>query len=442
MPIDYHDLTSITDTLKLVYGEGIQNQFYDETLTYHQFPKSNRNPKGLGYEFGIRYDRAQGVGARRESELLPDPLVGKFDKGRITPKYIYGTLRMTGPAIEAAKGDVAAFVDGLADSVDDIYQSLVVDMNRQAWGDGFGLLGTLTSASDAVTTTTGGGTWTITCNNDQGVDLMYAGMVVDFYTSGTTIDQSAVASRISSVDRANKTAEMEPNTGVYKANHPITAAQSYTITTDTVASGAHVVRIGAREAAHATSDTPVEMTGLQGIFDDGTLLASFENITVADQQKWKANVLANSGVGRELSIDLMLQSLDLSRTVAGPNKRIIRCGLGQRRKYANLLLPDVRFAPTELKGGYETLTFAGGDGSVEMVIDPVAPPGRMFFEVVGSIMKYEMTPIGWGDLDQQMHQRAGYDEWDQFLRIYTQLGTEQRNHLVLLKDLTEPSLYS
>lgn len=440
MPIDYHDLTSITDTLKLVYGEGITNQFYDETLTYHQFPKSNRSPKGLGYEFGIRYDRAQGVGARRESELLPDPLVGKFDKGRISPKYIYGTLRMTGPAIEAAKGDVAAFVDGLADSVDDIYQSLIVDMNRQAWGDGFGLLGTLTAASDTLTTS--GADWTVTCNNDAGVDLMYAGMVVDFFAAGTAVDESSVASRIASVDRTNKTMEMEANAGVYKANHPITAFQSYTIVAETVPSAAQICRIGAREASHATTNTSVEMTGLEGIYDDGTLLATFENITVASNPKWKGNALGNSSVNRELSIDLMLQALDLSRTVAGAHPRTIRCGLGQRRKYANLLLPDVRFAPTELKGGYETLTFQGGDGSVKMVIDPVAPKNKMFFEPDGCIQKYEMTSIGWGDLDQQMHQRAGYDEWDQFLRIYTQLGTEQRNKLVLLKDLVEPSLYS
>jgi hypothetical protein len=440
MPIDYHDLTSITDTLKTVYGEGITNQFNDETLTYHQFSKSERSPKGLGYEFSIRYDRAQGVGARGESQKLPDPLVGKFDKGTISPRYIYGTLRMTGPAIEAAKGDVAAFVDGLADSVDDIYQSLVVDLNRQCWGDSHGLLATLSAASDTVTTTASGATWTITCNNDAGVDYLFPGMVVDFHESGT-LDVSTSASRIYSVDYAAKTAEMEPNTGIYNPNHPI-ANYASSIATTAVTSGATVVRIGARDASWTSADTPVEIMGLNGIFDDTTLLTTFENINASTYPQWQANVLGNSGVNRELSLDLMLQALDLLRTRAGQKARLIRCGLGQRRKYANLLLPDVRFQPGVLKGGYETLTFAGGDGSVEMVIDPVAQKNKMFFEPKGTIQKYEMTPIGWGNLDQQMHQRAGYDEWDQFLRIYTQLGTEQRNNLVLVKDLVEPNLYT
>jgi hypothetical protein len=437
--IDFHDLTAMQQELKNVYGKGLTNQFADEKTTYNLFPKSDRKPRGLGYVFGTRWARAQGVGARRESEILPDPLAGKYKQGTISPKFVYGTLRMTGPAIEASKGDMAAFVEGLADSITDIYEAMIVDLNRQACSDGFGLLGTLSAASDSVTTT-GTTTWTVTMDNDLGVSRLIPGMVVDFFNS-TAIDQSAIASRISSVDVANKTAEMEVNDGTYKSNHPIVAAQSYTVATDTVASGSFMVRSGAREASHATSNTPVELTGLEGIYDDGTLLATFENITVASFPHWKANILGNSSVNRELSLDLMLQALDVTRTTSGKSVKTLRMGLGQRRKYANLLLPDVRFAPAELVGGFEQLTFAGGDGSVKMVIDPALPPNKIFCEPAGAIKKYEMAQLGWGKLDQQIHQRQGYDEWDQFLRIYTNLGCEQRNHLTLIKDLVEPSLF-
>jgi len=439
MAIDFHDLTSISAMLKNVYGTGLKNQFADEKTTYNLFPKSDRKPRGLGYVFGTRWARAQGVGARRESEMLPDPLAGKYVQGTISPKYIYGTLRMTGPAIEASKGDMAAFVEGLSDSINDIYEAMVVDLNRQACGDGFGLLGTLSAVSDTLTTSTT--TWTITMDNDTGVMRLVPGMVVDFFEAGA-IDQSSVASRVASIDPVAKTAEMEFNDGTYKTNHPIVAARSYSIAAATVASGAFVVRSGAREASHATSNTPVEMTGLDGIFDDGTLLATFENITVASYPMWEANILGNSSVNRELTLDLMLQALDVTRTSSGKSVKTMRMGLGQRRKYANLLLPDVRFSPGQLRGGYEVLTFAGGDGSVEMVIDPALSPNKIYCEPEGAIMKYEMTPLGWGKLDQQIHQRQGYDEWDQFLRVYTNLGVEQRNSLTLIKDLVEPSLYS
>ena len=440
MAIDYTDATAIAFMLQEVYGEGLVNQFADETLTYHQFPKSDKQPRGDGYVFATKYARSQSVGARNESALLPDPLVSKGVQGTILPKYIYGTLRITGPAIEKAKkSGMGAFVDGLADSMNDIYQSLVVDMNRQSVSDGFGLLGTLSETSDALTTSAT--TWTCTFDNDMGVQRILPGMVVDFFNS-TAIDQSAVASRVSSVDPANKTVEMEYNDGTYKSNHPIVAAQSYTIATDTVASGSYMVRIGAREASHATSNTPIEMTGLEGIFDDGTLLSSFENITVATYPHWKANILGNSDVNRELSIDLMLQACDLNYKNSGFHVAKMRMGMGQRRKYANLLLPDVRFQPGQLKGGYETLTFAGGNGAVELVIDPMLPPNKIFCEANNIIKKYELLPLGWGDLDgNKMNRRAQYDEWDCFLRLYTQLGVEQRNALTLIDDLVEPSLY-
>jgi len=443
MAIDFHDLTAIQDTLKNVYGKGLQNQFADEKTTYNLFPKSDRKPRGLGYVFGVRSSRAQGVGARRESENLPDPLAGKYDQGTISPRYIYGSLRMTGPAIEAAKGDVAAFVEGLADSINDIYESIVVDLNRQACGDGFGLLGTLSEVSDTLTTT-GTTSWGVTMDNDMGVQRLIAGMVVDFYQS-TTLDTTSVGSRILSVNPVTKVAEMEVNDkSTYVANHPIVAAQSYTVSAATVASGSFMVRQGAREATHATSNTPVEMTGIDGIYDDGTLLSTFEGISVASGVApwWEANVLSNSSVNRELSIDLMLQALDVTRTASMKTVSLMRMGLGQRRKYANLLLPDVRFAPAELEGGYEKLTFSGGDGSVKMIIDPALSPNKVYCETPNAIQRYEMTSLGWGRLDQQIHQRQGYDEWDQFLRLYSNIGCEQRNCLTLIKDLVEPSLYS
>lgn len=440
MAVDFTDLTAINDTLKIVYGEGLTNQFNDEVTTYHQFDKSDRVPKGQGYAFGIRYDRSQSVGGRRESERLPPPLVGKYDQGLIKPVNNYGTLRLTGPAIEAGKGDIAAFVDTLSDQMDDILNSIVVDLNRQSWSDGFGLLGTLTIDSDSLTTSST--TWTVTCDNALGLQYMKPGMIVDFH-AGASIDQSAVASRVSSVDPAAKTMEMEFNDGTYKALHPIVAAQSYSIATDSVPSGSTIVRMGVREASFATTDVAVELTGLNGIYDDGTNLATFENITVANFEKWQANILGNSSVDRELSIDLMLQALDLTRIQSGKRINTMRMGLGQKRKYYNLLEGDVRYTPGKFHGGYETLTFQGGDGAVKMVIDPVAFPGRIYFEPDGVIKKYEMTPLGWGDLDgSRMHRVSNFDQWDLFLRLYSNLGCEERVSLTRLDDLTEPSIYS
>lgn len=438
----YADLTNLTDVLKNVYGEGLTNQFNDEKTTYNLFPKSDRKPGGKGYIFGLRYARNQSTGGRAESGALPLPLTGIKDQGTISPRYIYGSMRITGPAIEAAKGNTAAFVDGLADEIDDIYQSIIVDLNRQSHWDGFGQLGRLSAGASY----TGNATWAGTFDNDIGINYFQEGQLVDFYVSaGTSNDINtgtcAAGSRILSINPSTKVVIFETPSADYLSGHPTASAFVNTVA-HTIVAGTMAIKAGARDNAWASSDTPTEITGLTGIFDDGTALASFEGITVATYPKWKANIMSNSSVNRELSIDLMLNACDLTRTRSGKKVDVIRMGLGQRRKYANLLLPDVRFAPTVLKGGYETLTFSGGDGSIEIIVDPMTQPNMIFFEPKGVIMKYELTPLGWGNLDgSQLHQRAGYDEWDAFLRLYTNLGVEERNCLTLLKDLVEPSLY-
>lgn len=439
MAIDYVDLTAIDDTLKYVYGNLITNQFEDETTTYHQFSKSDRNPKGLGYEFGVRYARGQGVGGALESQRLPDPLVGKFDKGKIKPAFIYGSLRLTGPAIYAGKGDIAAFVDTLADSIDDIYQSIVVDLNRMACGDSHGKLATLTAAATPGTTTLAD-TWTGTFDDKLGVSRCIPGMIVDFDEAGT-VDVTSPGSRILSIDPATNIITFEGNIGTYNANHPLGASYQGTQTETSIAIGAVMVRIAARAASWTTASAAREMMGLEGIYDDDTLLASFENIDSGTYPDWQGNVLSNSSVDRPLTLKLMLQCLALTRVKSGMKVNIIRMGTGQQRAYADLMIPDIRFAPTKLEGGYETLTFQGGDGTVKMVIDPSIAPGKIFFEPDKAIQKYEMAPLGWGNIDPGMHQRANYDEYDRFIRIFTQLGTEQRNCLTLLTDLTEPNLY-
>lgn len=437
--VDGSTVANISELLKETYSPDVINkQFKDFTQTYDRLEKSDRRIAGKKYNFNITYANPMGGGARGDNQLLPSPLTGKYDQGNIVPTFNYHRLRHTGPAIEAAKGNASAFMEAMGGEVEMALNALAVDLNRQCHSDGFGALATLTAASDSLSTTA---TWTATCDNDVGLMNLQEGMVIDFYNTAGAIDQSATSSRILSLNPATKVITFEANDGTYKADHPIVAARSYTIATDTVPSGSVIVRQGAREAAFATSDTPIEITGLEGIYDDGTLLASFEGVTISGNPKWTANVLGNSGVNRELTQNLMLQAINRTRIASGRQINKIRMGLGQQRKYFELLAPDVRYVPTKLEGGYETLTFSAGDGKIEIFVDPAQPPNKMYFEPNGVIKKYEQKPLGWIEADQRLHQRADYDAYDQALCIYTNLGVENRNSLSLLKDLTEPALY-
>ena len=432
------DTSALAYQFKQTYGDKITDLFARHTMTYNQFEKSPRKakirPGGTGFYFSTRQGDVEGVGGRGENALLPEPLAGDGVQGVITPRQIYAVIRMSGLAIEAGKGDLHAFVDAQSDATMNAYKSLVNDLNRQCHGDGYGLLGT----TSAVATLSAGTTWTAAFANDRGVRYMKKGMICDFYQS-TTQDVDSSAVRISSINPVTQVVTFEKAVDAYKAYHPLTVAQSYSAGTGTVPSGSFLVRYGARHAVHATTKAFYEIMGLEGLFDDGDLLAIFEGVTVASDPEFKANLMENSNVNRELSIDLMLAAMDMSAARSHSAVDLIRMGLGQRRKYFGLLSPDVRYAPQVLKGGYETLAFSQ-NAAVEILVDPVTQPNTLYFEPKSAIKKYELTPIGWGGFDaNKMHWRQDYDQSTMFLRTYTNLGVEERQALTKLSDLTEPA---
>jgi hypothetical protein len=435
------DTTALAYQFKRVYGDMITDLFANHTMTYNQFIKSDRKasvrPGGAGYYFATRQSDIESVGGRGEGQYLPEPLKGDGVQGNITPKLIYAVLRLSGLAIEAGKGDVAAFVNAQSDATMSAYRALTVDLNRQCWGDGYGKLATLSKVSD---TPTSNASWTVTCSNDVGVRYLRKGMVVDFYTSSGAVDTSACSQRIEEVHPNNKTVEMEPFGNTYRSYHPNATIRAYSAGNGTVASGSQIVRQGARDTSFATSDTSYEITGMDGLFDDGTLIATFEGITIANDPEFKANILSNSSVNRELSIDLMLAAMDIVPARSAGQVDTIWMGMGQRRKYFGLLAPDVRYTPGDFLGGYERLAFAQ-NSQVKIIMDPMCQPNALYMAPINAIKRYELTPIGWGGFDpNKMHWRQDYDEATMFLRTYTQLGVENRRQLVLLKDLVEPSV--
>ncbi len=434
------DSTGLAATFKRVYGNKITELYTHHDMTWNQFKKSSRKaefrPGGEGYYFSTRQSDLQDIGGRAEGAFLPEAFPNDGVQGFIKPKSIYGSMNMSGLAIETGKGNMAAFVESLGDQTMLLFKSMTSDMNRQCWGDGYGLIGTSSAAATPAT----GTTYTVTFANDRGVRYFKKGMICDVYNS-TAIDVTVPSPRVLSINPATQVVTFEANaaSSLYDTYHPISAARSYTGTNATISAGSFWVRQGARLASHATSDASFELTGLNGMYDDGDLIATFEGIVVANDPEWKANIMDNGQVNRELSIDLMLAAIDMTAARSSVSADIIRLGLGLRRKYFGLLAPDIRFAPAVLKGGYEHLDFSQ-NSVVKMVVDPMTQPNRMYFEPNGCIKRYELTPIGWGGFDpNRMHWKANYDVADLYLRTYCNLGVEGRNELTLLDDLTEPS---
>ncbi len=436
------DTTALANAFKRVYGDTVTDLFARAVTTYNQFMKSPRTavvrPGGVGYYFAVRESDIESVGARGEGQFLPEPMKPEFAQGFILPKMIYSSIRLSGLAIEASKGNAAAFIDAQTDTAMSAYQALIMDLNRQCWGDGHGLLATNSATGSLLT----GSTWSITCDNDRGIRYVRKGMVCDWYTSGGSVITGASAVRVAEVAPDTGIVKFEAGADLYNTYHPRGAAfVAYTNTnTESIAAGGQLIRYGARDAALSTTDdTPWEISGLNAMYGDASDLGTFQGITISTDPSFVANVMSNSAVNREVSIDLMLAAVDMTAARSTGGCNTIRMGLGQRRKYFGLLAPDIRYTPGTLRGGYEELGFSQ-NSAIKIVVDPVAQPNRMYFETDGAIKKYELTPIGWGGFDpNKMHWRENYDEATMFLRTYTQLGVENRRALTLIDDLVEPA---
>lgn len=104
------DKTAITYQLKNVYGDQIVDLFNRQNMTYNMFMKSGRkasySPGGVGYVFAARRSDIESVGARAENAYLPEPLDAAGVQFTITPKLMYGVLRLSGLAIESGKGEI------------------------------------------------------------------------------------------------------------------------------------------------------------------------------------------------------------------------------------------------------------------------------------------------------------------------------------------------
>jgi hypothetical protein len=435
MSIDISTSTSLTDVLKTVYAPTFQNNFASEHTLWNILPSAPESdaPSGKGFVGMARISNPGGIGFRGETDKLPDPVASKQDQWTVSAKHGYGVIRLTGAVIALGKKNPAAFANTLQYEVDGAYEEFLVQMNRMAYGDGSGKLATLSAASDTLSTTVA---WNVTCDNDRGVRLCRPGQVVDFYTSAGAIDQSSVASVISDVDYRNKVLVMAANDGSYKANHPRTGFSAYTIVAEAVPNAAVVVVMGTRDASYATSDTLYEMTGLEGIFDDGTLVDTFQNIDADTNRFWRANIFSNSGTNRELTEDLLIEAIQGHRAETGRMPTRAFMGQGQERKMYNLYAGDVRFSPRELMGGWNTMSIAVEGTEVKLVVDPYCPTNKIFIANEDSVEKFILEDLNWME---ELELLTGYDQRTSYLAIRGNMGTRNRRSCTLLTDLTEPA---
>ena len=93
------------------------------------------------------------VGARLESDYLPEATKPTFDNSQIYLKTNYGVVQMSGQAYRRAKQGVGAFISWAERAFPDLVRRATDSIDRQLMGTGYGILAQVADASPSTTVT-------------------------------------------------------------------------------------------------------------------------------------------------------------------------------------------------------------------------------------------------------------------------------------------------
>ena len=396
-------MSTVDSILKEIYQGRITDQLQNETVALKRIERSSdgvtETVGGKYVDFPVRITRNAGIGARSENEALPTPYQQGYAAVHVPLKYIYGLVRLSGQVMSLADKNYQSFASAMDREMDGLKSDIQKDANRQVYGDGTGLMASVTAD----------GANTVTVDNIQYLEV---GQQIDIRTrsNGTSV----AADRQITV---------------------ITAGTGYTGTvTYSGADVAATANEGIYRMNNYASGTSREITGFGKIV---AATGALHNIDPATTAAWAASVLSNSGTPRALSEGLMIQMCDVVR-IKGGKVSAIFTNLGVRRSYFNLLTQQRRYTDTKsFAGGFQGLPFNYGT-EIPVVEDIDCPPNRMFFLDESHLKVYQSKEWHWADEDGNVLKWVnGYDAFDAVLRKYWELATDKRNAHGLLSDITE-----
>lgn len=398
------DLAAANAVLKEDYQPAIREQLNNANVLEAQIEKTERDTEGKYAYLALHVSRNSGVGARAEAATLPTPGQQGYIDERVPMRYTYGTIKITGPTIKAAKSNKGSFLRAVESETKGIVKDLKREENRQSWGTSNGVIATAGTTSSSTTVTLLGTTF------KSAMRQLAKGDRVDI---GTVASPQSVASNriITAVDRVNKTIVIDG------------AAVSTT-------SGTHFVfRSGA-------GGVGIEKTGLQTIVNNtGTL----HNVDPSVYDVWKSYVDSNGGTLRAPTDTLFEKALDSIAIETGdqiPNLLITTDGVS--RAFAANLKSQKRFVNTvDLKGGFKALSVSSGQNELNFTWDRDCPDGHAFALDTEHLTQFHMSDWEWMDEDGSVLQRdlGNTDAYIATMYKYRELTTDQRNAHGVIKDL-------
>ena len=384
-------LASADSALKSFYLDAVAQQLNTEVNPLlAKIKQSTADVWGKEVRRLAQYGVNGGVGAGTEEGSLPAAGGNNYDQFVTTLKNLYGTIEISDKAVRASENSAGAFVDLLNAEMEGLLRSSAFNFGRMLFGDGSGILCTVSAVSGNVVTV-------------DSVKNVIEGMTVDVLDADGDQVSGVTARRITAVDRTDKTVTLSGGalTGV--------------------ASGCTLCVQGSHN---------LELTGLGAIFkDDGTLYGLSRA-----ERPWMVPYIKES-VGT-ISENAIQTAIDYLEETAGSRVDMIVCSWGVKRALQAVLSESrMQTDMAELAGGYRTITYNG----IPVVADRFCPAGTMYLLNTRDFCLHQLCDWKWleGDDGKVLRQVPGKPLYTATLVKYADLICTRPCGQAMLTGITE-----
>ena len=374
-------LQSAENALKTVYLGVVSNQLNtNANPLLGKIKQTTKDVWGKEVRKMAPYGINGGIGAGAETDELPKAAGNNYIQFISDLKNLYGKIELSDKAIRASENNAGAFVNLLNDEMEGLIKASSFNFGRMLYGDGSGLLGTITAVDNTKKV--------LTCDS---VRNFIEGMVVDIYVSTTKVVAGA---RISYVDRVNKKI------------HIVFAGDVSDIAVD--------------GTIYVQNSKGFEITGLGKIFSNSETLYG---VTRANYPWLSPYTKANAG---EISDGLIQTAIDFLEEVSGSAINYIACSSKVRRAYQEYLGAYRRNVDVmELAGGYKAITYNG----IPVVADRFVEDDAMYLLNTDDFVLHQLCDWKWleGEDGRVLKQNAGYPTYTATLVKYAELVCDKPN---------------
>lgn len=390
--------------LKNVYRGPILNQFNEELPIYRAAEKVKEGWSGLKVVRNLRVRRNQGIGAGSDGGVLPS--IGRQTnvQATIRAKFLWLRFGITGPMIKSSQSRDGSFVEQAGYELEQGYNDLKSDVNRQLTWDGTGYLAKLSANALATTSISVQGREGTTEQPNKFLDV---DLIVDIVTSAGVYKAQGVT--ITSVSVSGSTATVV-------LDSPVTAS-----------SGDFLVRANSYNA---------EVQGILASLDG--LTTSVYDIDRSIYTIYQGNVTSLSG--GQLTLDA-LQGIenDIGRR-SGRQADAVYSDYDSKRFYQKLLTPDKRYVNTiEGDGGFADKGKSYLEWNGKPWVADKDCPQRVLFLTQDTWKAYVLAEMEFADETGAMYiAQSDVDALEVRIRHWFNIFNEQPNANGALKTYVSP----